>query len=185
MCICHWYNYVLVVFSLYIIIKVLGVSVLVKETAQTLEAFEFYYNLGDKRHKQAVANQFNVSLQTVKNWSNKYNWDDKLIERDTKNAKKAAELSDVTVVEVNKLMWAMLFKLGKQVYLDMGNKSVQQNCADISAVLGVYERLNSVGFNAGTEGNKEIMQANNTDTMQLATSMKNFMDKYDEGDISE
>ena len=166
------------------IIKMLGVIVLVKETAQTLEAFEFYYGLGDKRNKQTVANQFNVSLQTIKNWSNKYNWDDRLIERDKTNAKKAAELSDVTVVEVNKLMWAMLFKLGKQVYLDMGNKSIQQNCDDMSAVLGVYERLHSVGFNAGTVGNEQIVQANNTDTMQLATSMKQFVDKYDAGDVN-
>lgn len=158
---------------------------LIKDTTQTLEAFEFYYNMGDKRHKQAVANQFNVSLQTVKNWSNKYGWGDRIIERDKQNAKKAAELSNVTVVEVNCLMWTMLFKLGKQVYLDMGNHSVKQNCEDISAVLGVYERLHSIGFNAGTEGNEQIVQANTTDTMQLATSMKQFVDKYDAGDVSE
>lgn len=155
-----------------------------KETSETLEAFEYYYSLGDKRSKQVVANKFERSLQTIRNWEKEFSWEDKIIKRDVENAKKASEASNITVVEVNKLMWAMIFKLGKMCYMEMGNNSIETNCRNINAITDVITKLSTVGFNAGTEGNNEIIQSN-SDTRKLANSMRELMDKYDGGDTNE
>lgn len=46
------------------------------------KAFEYYYNLGKNRKCANVGLQFNVSENTVKLWSKKFNWQEQVKQRD-------------------------------------------------------------------------------------------------------
>lgn len=56
-----------------------------KETDRQLEAYNFYYELGDTRSLQKVASHFNVSYNTIRNWYLKYKWDDRVEVMDKNN----------------------------------------------------------------------------------------------------
>lgn len=48
-----------------------------KETDRQLQAFEYYFGLGEVRSKQKVADYIGVSYQTINNWMKTYNWDER------------------------------------------------------------------------------------------------------------
>lgn len=58
------------------------------ETLRHQKAFEYYYSLGHDRTYPKVASQFTVSRTSIKNWAKAFNWQQRVQERDMKNAKK-------------------------------------------------------------------------------------------------
>ena len=72
-----------------------------RETLEKAEAFEFYYMLGKGRSCSLVAEEFQVSLRTVYNWSRWFNWQKKVRERDIENATKIAQTTNETIVRYN------------------------------------------------------------------------------------
>ena len=69
-----------------------------QETLRHRDAFEFYYSLGDSRSLPQVAQRFTVSERSVKKWSRVFGWQDRVAERDAKNAEKLAKKTDTTIV---------------------------------------------------------------------------------------
>ncbi|MGD9141312.1 MAG: hypothetical protein PVJ42_07205, partial [bacterium] len=57
------------------------------------KAFEFYYALGEARSYRKVAEEFSVSLGTVKLWGRSFGWKGKIRERDTEVARAMADRS--------------------------------------------------------------------------------------------
>lgn len=53
-----------------------------QETPLAAQAFKTYYELGDKRTLSAVAKKLNISITTVKRYSNMFNWADRVAELD-------------------------------------------------------------------------------------------------------
>jgi len=53
-----------------------------QETPLAAQAFKTYYELGDKRTLRAVAEKLNISITTVKRYSNMFNWADRVAELD-------------------------------------------------------------------------------------------------------
>lgn len=54
------------------------------ETPLHMKAFEYYYSLGDIRSLSKVAEQFGVTRATVTRWNRKFNWQERIQERDRK-----------------------------------------------------------------------------------------------------
>lgn len=69
-----------------------------KETLKHQQAFEYYYMLGPERSLGKVASQFNISRPTATMWSQKLNWDARIIERDNKNMQAIRDKNDEDVV---------------------------------------------------------------------------------------
>lgn len=63
-----------------------------KETDRQLQAFEFYFGLGEVRSKQKVADYIGVSYQTIVNWSQRFNWDERCEALERANYAKIQEL---------------------------------------------------------------------------------------------
>ena len=70
-----------------------------KETSRHLEAYEYFFSLGDERSLIAVSNKFNVSVQSLCKWNKLFKWPDRIKERNNKIANKVAEKHDITAVE--------------------------------------------------------------------------------------
>ena len=69
-----------------------------RETLKHQQAFEYYYMLGPERSLGKVASQFGVSRPTATMWSQKLNWDARIIERDNKNMQAIRDKNDEDVV---------------------------------------------------------------------------------------
>lgn len=69
-----------------------------RETLRHQQAFEYYYMLGPERSLGKVATKFNISRPTATVWSQKLNWDQRIIERDNKNMQAIRDKNDEDVV---------------------------------------------------------------------------------------
>ena len=59
---------------------------LVKENEKQKAAFDLYYNMGDKRTIEAVANHIGMTSRTVGEWSRRFNWRDRVNQREIEDA---------------------------------------------------------------------------------------------------
>lgn len=59
------------------------------ESKEQLEAFELYYSLGAQRSPQLVADKIGKTERTVRDWSSKYEWDNRVAQRALETAKQA------------------------------------------------------------------------------------------------
>ena len=62
-----------------------------KENSLQREAFEIYYQLGDKRSLRAVAEKVNRTERSVAGWSRAFNWVDRVSQREIEEKKNTAE----------------------------------------------------------------------------------------------
>lgn len=121
-------------------------------------AFEYYYNLGDKRSLPKTAEYMKVNVQTVERWSSKFQWQKRVAERDmlrisddrphsqadinkTKKAvldylKKALgasvtydEAGNVTEVKGPKLNTINDIKTAMEVYMDIAGERFKEDIA--------------------------------------------------------
>jgi transposase len=69
------------------------------ESLKNIEAFEYYYSLGDKRSCSKVAGKFHVSERTVYNWSSWYNWQERVKHRNREYAKKIDEQTNTSLID--------------------------------------------------------------------------------------
>jgi hypothetical protein len=69
-----------------------------KETLRHMEAFEYFYSLGDSRSLRAVAEKFTISETSAKLWARSFGWDDRVTQRDIEAAKKLEKKTMTTVV---------------------------------------------------------------------------------------
>lgn len=73
------------------------------EPERCKQAFDFFYKLGGERSYYKVAQKFGVSGATIKNWSIKYEWQDRIKELDMNNGKEVLTGSDAAIiVEMNR-----------------------------------------------------------------------------------
>lgn len=73
------------------------------EKPQQREAFDVYYLMGDSRSVRKVAKQVGKSSTTIQNWSNQFNWQERVEIRDTTVKKafdKQVEKVDDTIVNI-------------------------------------------------------------------------------------
>jgi len=113
------------------------------------EAFEYFYNLGDDRTLQQVAEKFKVSRQAITEWKKEFGWLDRIAKRDLaiiqeveKKIGKAivqAKYDYHTQIDTNlKLLRAIV----ATAYERIKNKQIEvTNLAEFSMALATFERL--------------------------------------------
>jgi len=131
-----------------------------KETAKQLDAFEYYYSLGEKRTLITVAHQFNVSERTAFRWSSDFNWQSRVVERDKEINEKVQQrtnnlifktkaqyrqeieenlkilrkaIQSVLIVEENK-------ETGEKI-ISLKESAEANNIEDLSKLMSAYERM--------------------------------------------
>lgn len=71
-----------------------------KETLKHREAFERYYVQGASRSLTSLAGDCGVSEKSVKAWSQAFDWQARIAQRDLENARRLQKATDETVVAV-------------------------------------------------------------------------------------
>jgi transposase len=90
-----------------------------REDERHERAFAVYLSLGEKRSYKQVAAQVGVSLSTVKQWSKRYRWKERIAERDAEAARQVADNTLSNTVEEftrnKKIVQMAMVKLAKAI----------------------------------------------------------------------
>lgn len=106
-----------------------------KETLKHQEAFDYYYALGKDRSLKAVAEHFSYGVRTVEKWSSEFSWQDRIHQRDQKNAEKLECITNETIIEA-KTRYLRIVQDSIKVY----TQNLQQGEVKINSVQDL-ERL--------------------------------------------
>ncbi len=116
-----------------------------KEREHQQKAFEFYYGLGESRSYTLVAQEFGVSLATVKMWGKTFRWRERCGERDAQAVRTLADRS----LEENMESLARNRKLVKmgliQVAKAVAEGKVKVTMADLDRLVRLEEYLREEG----------------------------------------
>lgn len=99
------------------------------ETLRHKDAFEFYYALGEKRSYKQVAERFGTSKTTVYNWANRYNWAERIEQRDIEIARQLEQKTNTTITN-EKARYRTIIKRAIHQFA----KKLDQGDVDISSV---------------------------------------------------
>ena len=80
-----------------------------KESARHLDAFEYFFSLGDKRTLHSVCIKFAVSRVSVSKWRKLFNWDERIDKRNKDIASKIAKKTDTSIIK-DKAQYVNLMK---------------------------------------------------------------------------
>lgn len=109
-----------------------------KESDRQLQAFEYYYGLGDLRTYGKVASFIGTSATSIRNWAEKFNWDERIKALDTA---RYAEIADYDKRQVLKeiINYRRAIKASVAKYLE----ALKNNQIEIKSVkdLSVLIRL--------------------------------------------
>ncbi len=69
-----------------------------KENIKHLEAFDYYYGLGEERSYMQVSDKYGISMTTVGKWGKVFNWVQRVKDRDQANIQRRMDLTDEDIV---------------------------------------------------------------------------------------
>ena len=124
------------------------------EKPKHIEAFEYYYSLGDKRELKKVAVQYSYSIHNIRKWAREFNWQERVKLRDIENAK---ALEDKLKPQTNKTIVNTKADYRAEIKTQLGilkailNKSIEKikskniidinNTSDLKDVINSYDKL--------------------------------------------
>jgi hypothetical protein len=69
-----------------------------QETKEHGDAFDEYYAMGDGRSLRSLADHRDVTIRTLARWSKKFNWQERIIQRDLEINKRTEEKTNKAIV---------------------------------------------------------------------------------------
>lgn len=120
-----------------------------KETGTHREAFEYYYNLGDERTSQKVADQFSVSRRSIEEWKSNFNWKERVEKRDIVIMEEIERKMSKSIIQEKleyhqsistniKLLRAIIGTIVSKIQ----NKEIEiKNLGDYNAILNSFEKM--------------------------------------------
>jgi predicted transcriptional regulator len=119
-------------------------------------AFERYFAQGLKRSYQRVAEELGVSLSSVKFWSHKYRWQERLWEREAEVSRQVADramASEVADAERNlRIVRAALMKLAKGIV----DGTIKPRIDDLPRLVQLEQELiHGPGYREGQDSSEQ------------------------------
>lgn len=139
------------------------------ESLQQKEAFELYYSLGSKRKGELVAKKFKRTSRTIYEWSRRFNWTERVIQRDIQVGKEVAHRNTSAVID-EKANYRKMIKLGMMEFVQdlREGKCKIKNLAD-------FERMVKLDLTLMGEAS-EIVQ--NQSDIGLSEADREALSKY-------
>ena len=121
-----------------------------KEKLRHIEAFEYYYSLGDKRNLSSVAIHYKFSERSIAKWSKNFHWQERIEQRDIENAKSLEKKTNKIVVNTKadyraeiktqlNILKAILNNAIKDI--KAGNIIDVNNTGQLKDIVNCYEKL--------------------------------------------
>lgn len=148
-----------------------------EEKLYHIEAFEYYYALGNDRTLAKVAKYLKKNQRTVYNWSRQFGWQARIKERDEEVAKKLVEKNKEAVidekVQYRKVIKLAMAKLIKELQSeDFKSKGIQ----DLERLIKLDLLLTGEATEKVELDNKQsITEEDRQALKELTTSISGFM----------
>lgn len=136
------------------------------ENLEQKEAFEYYYSLGQGRSIPPVAKKFGKSNRTVYEWSRKFNWQERVEQRDIEIGRRLEEKTIDTVVN-EKARYRKIIKLAIAEFVKnlQAGKVKADNIMDLErlikldlTLMGEPSEINQNSHSVGlTEEDREVI----------------------------
>lgn len=135
------------------------------------EAFEYYYSLGKDRTVPQVAEEFEKSPRTVYEWSRKFDWADRIVQRDIEVGRRLKEETIDTVV-AEKARYRKIVKLAIAKFVE----SLQKGEVKTDSILDL-ERLIKLDLTLMGEAT-EIGESRNTQEVSMSEEDRKVVEKF-------
>ena len=158
-----------------------GINIIKKETLKHKEAFELYYGLGNERSLQKVADEYGVTLKAVHQWNVSFNWQERVIQRDTEIGRKLQERNIDTILN-EKANYRKIIKLAVgQIVDSMREGEMTYKIQDLDKLIRLDMYL--LGENESSvkiENNHSLSDSDKEIIANLGNSMANLVDELGE-----
>lgn len=158
-----------------------GINIIKKETLKHKEAFELYYGLGNERSLQKVADEYGVTLKAVHQWNVSFNWQERVIQRDTEIGRKLQEKNIDTILN-EKANYRKIIKLAVgQIVDSMREGEITYKIQDLDKLIRLDMYL--LGENESSvkiENNHSLSDSDKEIIANLGNSMANLVDELGE-----
>lgn len=122
-----------------------------QEQRKHKEAFEMYYVMGDDRSMRKLAKALNISLTTINNWAQSFDWTSRIEVRDSAIGKELERKTNETVVEMKAKYHTFLKGLIARAIEDFKNKHL--GIEDVDDLIKVMKLdLELLGEGGGSSG---------------------------------
>ena len=152
------------------------------ETLRHMEAFEYYYALGLDRSYAKVADNFDVTTQTVEKWGKAFQWRKRVITRDLEAGKKLRERNETTLLD-EKENYRKIIKASLASYIEKKKKG-NIKVTKVGDVINLIELdLKLMGI---TESGKNTSDETTSTINQLLESVRQIVGEEDDsGGVTE
>ena len=158
-----------------------GINIIKKETLKHKEAFELYYGLGNERSLQKVADEYGVTLKAVHQWNVSFNWQERVVQRDTEIGRKLQERNIDTILN-EKANYRKIIKLAVgQIVDSMREGEITYKIQDLDKLIRLDMYL--LGENESSvkiENNHSLSDSDKEIIANLGNSMANLVDELGE-----
>lgn len=142
-----------------------------KENGLQREAFEIYYQLGDKRSLKAVSKQIGRTERTVAGWSRTFNWVDRVNQREIEEKKRNADNDSILAQTIDA---KTRYRIMLNNLLAMASRKIASGELKIRNVQDL-ERV--VKLDLLLMGEATDRQENNTSSTELSQADKDRLDE--------
>lgn len=142
-----------------------------KENGLQREAFEIYYQLGDKRSLKAVSKQIGRTERTVAGWSRTFNWVDRVNQREIEEKKRSSDNDSILAQTIDA---KTRYRIMLNNLLAMASRKIASGELKIRNVQDL-ERV--VKLDLLLMGEATDRQENNTSSTELSQADKDRLDE--------
>lgn len=137
------------------------------ETLRQAKAFDIYYAMGSGRSLDSVSKQIGVSKNSVFNWSKKFNWKERIAERDKANAQKMFDETDESIVE-SLINYRKIIKVSIDTYVKQLKGGVVKisNPADFIRLAELDIKISEVLDNKDVQDNACVVSNETLETLK-------------------
>ena len=147
-----------------------------KETEAQKQAFDLYYGMGEKRSLEAVANACGRSNRTIGEWSRKFGWKDRIVQREIEDAANQGSVANSVIdakAEYRKIIRALVAGFVKDY---KAGKIRIKNVQDFERVVKLDLMLLGEVPEVAVKSNVELSEEDRKAIFAVADSIKAEMD---------
>lgn len=113
-----------------------------KETLKHIEAFNLYYEMGDQRSYDKVANALGVNRGTITKWAVAFDWQRRVVERDHEIGERLARETDKKIYR-NRLRFLDIIEKSVNLYEEALDKKTASTPShkEFRSLVDAYEQI--------------------------------------------
>lgn len=125
-----------------------------KESLEQIRAFDYYFALGESRSLPQVAAHMGRSRVTIKKWSSKFNWADRVRDRDREVGQELIERTNERILDLEELNRQTIGQLTEKFAEDVRSGKIR--ASSIQDYERIFKMAQSLGPGDGSSSDGNL-----------------------------